>query len=145
MVNNMAEEQSTEDLYTSPEEMEQLKALMGATPSSEEKQNVHTFLHNVATADDTTKLGNLKEEELGMPKIPQRTYQELAVFCEDVANMKYFGEYFRKKAEIITSTSLSKEAKLISLAVLTRREHADVTKPRAINKGWFKKKEVPVE
>jgi len=122
---------------------ERLSSLVGTTPSAEERQNVHTFLHNVATAKDTTKTGFLNEEELGRPTLPSRTYKELELFCNDVANMSWYGEYFRKKGEILTATSLSKEAKLITLAIssLQKREMADVTKPKKQNKGWFKPKQ----
>ena len=61
--------------------------------------------------------------------------------------MDYYGEYFRRKGEILTSTSLSKNAKLITLAItsMQKREMADTTKPKKVNKGWFKKSGPPVE
>jgi len=118
---------------------ERLASLVGTTPTAEEKQNIHTFLHNVVVSRDTTKTGNLEIAELGMPILPVRTYKELALFCSDVANMNYFSDYFNKKAEICLSTSLSKDAKLLGLAIMQRREVADVTpQPRKENKGWFK-------
>ena len=120
---------------------ERLANLVGTTPTAEEKQNVHAFLHNVAIAEDTTKTGNLTIDELGMPILPVRTYKELALFCNEVANMEYFSDYFKKKAEIATSTSLSKDAKLLTLAVVNRTEVENLTKPeRKENKGWFKPK-----
>ena len=121
---------------------ERLASLVGTTPQPDEKQNVHTFLHNVATSDDTTKTGFLSTEELGVPHLPERTLKELALFCNEVANMDYYGDYLLKKAEILTSTSLSKDAKLISLAVLQKRQIEDVTKSqRKPSSSWFKKKE----
>ncbi len=129
------------EVEMSAEELEQqISELVGTAPTPDEKQNVHSFLFNVARADDTTKLGNLKEEEVGFPKLPVRTYKDLALFCKEVGNMPYFQDYFNKKAEIMTSTSLSKDAKLIDLAVMNRKEIADVTTPKAENTGWFKKK-----
>lgn len=113
---------------------------IGTTPTMEERQNVHTFLHNVAVAKDTTKLGFLNEEELGVPKLPLRTLKELELFCNDIMDQSQFGDYFRKKAEIMTATSLSKHAKLLTSAILQKKEVADVTKPQKINKSWFKKK-----
>lgn len=113
---------------------------MGVSPTGEDKFNVHRFLDNVAKASDTTKTGNLTEEELGMPKLPARTYKELALFCDDVANMDYFSDYFRKKAEILTSTSLSKDAKLITLAISQMRNITQRLKTKQQNKGWFSKK-----
>jgi len=136
------EEEETQNPQMSEDEMaERLASLVGTTPTAEEKQNIHTFLQNVVVSKDTTKTGNLEKEELGMPILPVRTYQELALFCSEVANMDYFSDYFKKKAEIALSTSLSKDAKLLDLAIMQRKEIADVTpKPMRENKGWFKKR-----
>lgn len=133
----MAEESMSEQ-----EIAERLASLVGTTPSAADQQNVHTFLHNVAIAKDTTKTGFLDAEELGKPTLPLRTYKELGLFCQEVADMKYFADYFKMKGEILTATSLSKEAKLLMSAISTlqRREMADVTKPRKVNRGWFKPK-----
>jgi len=134
--------EETEQTEMSEEQLaEQISKLVGTTPTAEEKQNVHTFLHNVAIAKDTTKLGYLKDEEIGMPLLPVRTLHELAVFCSNVADMDYFSDYLKAEAEITTSTSLSRNAKLVSLAVLQKKEVSDVTKPVKSNKGWFQKKE----
>ena len=139
----MTEETQPEEM--SVEEIEkQISQIVGTAPVADEKQNVHSFLFNVARASDTTKLGYLSIEEVGLPKLPIRTYKELALFCKDVGNMDYFNNYFLAKAEIMTSTSLSKDAKLISLAVMHRKEIADVTKPRVENKGWFRRKKKPM-
>ncbi len=123
------------------EQAEEYIKSLGIAPVPEEKHSVHSFLHKVATADDTTKLGNLKEEEVGLPKLPLRTYKELALFCEEIANMKYFSNYFNKKGEILTSTSLSKEALLLKLAVVIRKEQSQILKMPKQNKGWFRKKQ----
>ena len=88
---------------------------------SQGRHTVHTFLDNVAQADDTTKVGNITPEELGAPTLPVRTYKELAVFCKEVAGMEYFKEYFKKMSEVQTSTSLSKEGFLIKAAITTFR------------------------
>lgn len=141
MAEGINEEMSDEELS------QKLAQLVGTVPTQEEKQNAHTFLTKVATSEDTTKLGNLRDDdqmnELGVPVLPLRTYKELQLFCEDIADMKEYASYFQKKGEILTATSLSRNAKLINLAVVQRREIADVTKKRKINKGWFKKKESP--
>ena len=107
---------------------------------NEGKQNMHTFFSKVIASEDTTKTGNLDKDELGMSKLPLRTYKELELFCSDIANDNSFSEYFRKMGEVQTSTSLSKDAKLLELAVTMKKELADVTKkPQTKNKGWFKK------
>lgn len=121
---------------------EQIQILANAATVPQDKQNTHSFLHAVATEEDTTKVGYLKEEEVGIPKLSQRTLKELALYCSNIANEGEWASYLNARAEILTSTSLSKDAKLLELAVVQRREVADVTKskPKA-NKGWFKPKQ----
>ncbi len=120
---------------------EALKNLGGLAPLPEEKHNTHSFLYAVATADDTTKVANLTTEEVGLAKLPVRTYKELALFCKEVANMEYMADYFDKKAEIVNATSLAREGFLTRLAVMIRRESTDTLKaPTKQNSGWFKPK-----
>jgi len=121
------------------------EVMAGNAPTPEDKQSVHTFLHNVAIARDTTKLGYLRDDkeinELGTPRNPIRTYKGMALIASMIMGNDYFEDYFEKEAEILTATSLSRDAKLIELAILQRREIADVTKRKITpNKGWFKKK-----
>ena len=104
------------------------------------QQNLHSFLSKIITADSTTKTGNLDKEELGDPKLPVRTYEELALFSRDVAEQEDWADYFSKMSEIQTKTSLSKDAILLKLAVNMKKELADVSPKRKENKGWFKKK-----
>lgn len=131
----------SEDLSETDKE-ELAKYLGYGSGSPETKHSVHAFLHNVATAEDTTKLGYLKEEEIGIPKHPIRTYKLMGMFAEKVMGNDFLKDYFNAKSEIVTSTSLSRDAKLLTLAVIQKREIADVTKqPRKENKGWFKKKD----
>ena len=107
---------------------------------NEGKQNLHTFFSKIIASNETTKTGNLNKDELGMSKLPLRTYKELELFCKDIANDNSFAEYFKKMAEVQTSTSLSKDAKLLELSVTMKKELADVTKHKSSsNKGWFKK------
>lgn len=108
---------------------------------NEGKQNMHTFFSKVIASDDTIKTGNLDKDELGMSKLPVRTYKELQLFCEDIADDKVFGAYFKKMAEVQTSTSLSLDAILIKLAVTMKKELADMTpKKGKKNAGWFNSK-----
>jgi len=110
------------------------------------QHNMHSFLTNVVTSDDTTKTGNVSQEELGYSNLPVRTYKELALFCNDIADDDGWGDYFNKMSEIQTSTSLSKEGFLMKIANTIKKELADVTKKQTKNSGWFKKgREQPQE
>lgn len=135
------------DEITDADVMNQLAALAQTATVQEEKHNAHTFLNAVATAEDTTKVGFLKEEEVGIPKLSARTLKGLALYCKDIGGEDEWAEFFNKSAEILTSTSLSKDGFLDNLAIVQRREISNLTpKPRKINKGWFgRRKEVPAE
>ena len=122
-----------------------IEKVSGTTPMPEEKHNIYTFLTNIAVAEDTTKVGYLKEEELGMPILPIRTDKSLALWSGEVMENLFFEKFFSAESEITTSTSLSKDVFLAKLGVLQKREIADVTKPKKENKGWFKKKEKEVD
>ncbi len=127
--------------YTEEQVMQQLAQLANTTAVAEEKHSAHAFLHAVATSDDTIKVGNLKEEEVGIPKLSVRTLKELELYSREIADDDGWADFFKKKAEILTSTSLSKDAKLLDLSVVNRVETANVTKPpRKVNKKWFQKK-----
>lgn len=130
-----------EDL-TDSEKEELGRYLSGSgIPVPDEKHNTHSFLNKVATADDTTKVGNLKDEEIGNATYPARSFKNLALISEDILGNTYFSEYFKKGAEIITSTSLSRAGFLVRQANTTTRQIGDITKMRKTNKSWFKKKE----
>lgn len=133
----MAEETLTE------EEKEAVREAIGYSSNvADGKHNVHTFLHNVATAKDTTKLGNLSEAELGMMENPVRAYKFLALFSDKIMKKEGLKDFFNTRSEIGTATSLSKHGFLTKLAVVTRKELADVTpKERKENKSWFKSKD----
>lgn len=113
---------------------------------NEGKANMHSFFTNVVKTEDTLKTGNLDTDELGVSKLPVRTYQELALFSKEVANQDAWGEYFKKMSEIQSASSLSKDGFLLRLAVTQKKELADVTPtPRKENSGWFKRKEQPIQ
>lgn len=120
---------------------EEILAALGPTPKVDEKQNAHSFLREVVTTEDTTKVGFLTVEELGAMPQTVRSYKELALIGRKIILSNAIDEYFSSKAEVLLSTSLSREGKLVSMAVLTRREVGDVTKPRKQNRGWFGRKE----
>ena len=116
----MVEEQITDEQLA-----EALKSY--GAPQPEEKHNIHTFLNKITTSNDTTKTGYLSDVELGTTPYAERTYKNLSLMSNELCNDDIWAKYFASKAEILTATSLSRNAKLISLAVLQRRELADMT------------------
>lgn len=142
----MAEdEQLTEDEITE-EQMEEQRRIQEEYGSlanllSQTKYNVHTFLNEVLKTKDTTKVGFLSEAELGLPPHPVRAYKEMEIMAREIIGSEAIGNYFALEAEkIALAPSLSRNGKLIHLAVVTKRVVADETKIPKENKGWFKAK-----
>src|SRR3990167_7717141 len=136
-----------EDLNLTDAEKESMKEVLGYSPSGggDGKHSVHSFLHNVVLAEDTTKLGYLKESEIGEMNNPIRAYQFLASFSRQVMNNPQLEKFFLSQSEIGTATSLSRDALLLKLAVTQKRElsTSDVTKTeRKPSSSWFKPKKI---
>lgn len=137
----MTEEQKQE---LTEEEKQQLQDILGyGSNVNSANQSVHTFLFNVATAKDTTKLGNLKDEEIGKLDNPIRSYKFLSLFAEKIMNKDGLKEFFDQRSEIGTSTSLSRDGFLTKMAVVQRKELADLSpkEKKKENKSWFKSKD----
>ena len=142
------EEQIQYDETITPEEAARIEEALRSygSPIPDQKHNVHNFLTKIINSTDTTKTGYLTGEEVGLAKFPLRSYKEMEInslcLCEDIE----LEDYMKKQSEILTSTSLSKEAKLINLAVEQRKEWRDTSKRSVTkNKGWFGNKSVPVQ
>ena len=106
---------------------------------AEAKETAHSFFTKVVQQVDSTKIGNLTEDELGVSQLPARSYKELALFCRDICKDNSWGDYFEKMGEIQFASSLSKYGFLLKLVGTQRKEIADVTPKTKENKGWFKK------
>lgn len=128
---------SNEELYTKEEVEAYGQELI--RQHAQEKSNVHSFFTRVIQHEDTTRVGNVKEEELGEPQLTIRGLKELEIFSRDIEESNLWANYFKKMADITTATSLSKEGFLLRLSVTNKKEVADVTPTRKKNKGWFKK------
>lgn len=124
------------------------QAMKDNAPNQEEKQNVHTFLFNIATAKDTTKTAYLRDgsdkdiDELGTPEYNVRGGKELARIAGKIMNNKFFKDYFNAEIEDTLATSLSRKGFLVRQGTTQTKQVADITKRRKINKGWFGKAKV---
>lgn len=128
--------------YIMTEEMTEEQAQDMLRQMADNKQSMYgVFSKIINKAQSTTRVGNLTAEELGMSKLPFRTYSELSLFCKEIVEDNEFSDYFEKMGAIQTDSSLSKEGFFVKLLVTMKKELADVSPtPKAENKGWFKKK-----
>ena len=108
-------------------------------PQPEEKHNAWTFLKQVMIIPSTLRVGNLTQDEVGLPHFPLRALKNQEHIAGGMIGNDFSSKYIAVDAEDLTATSLSKDAKLIGLSISQQRILNDASKPRVINKSWFKK------
>lgn len=92
------------------------------SPEEVTPENVHTFLKRaIFDTPETFKVANLKQAELGQPQIPVRTWLNIALSFK-MRDSSPLEIYCRDKANIITNTSLSRDATSLKLAVTQKKE-----------------------
>jgi hypothetical protein len=132
------------DDITNEEQQMYEEAMYGGYPQAEEKHNIFTFFKKVILMDDTTRVANVNNEELGLVKIPVRTLLNLSLYCKEVG-LSGLGHYFLKESHILTDSSLGREGFVPRLAVTQKREMETRRKDfsEAQKKTWFKKNPKP--
>ena len=108
MSNQLEEQKELVDL--SEDELEELANAMfeddriasGSSPKLKEKQDIMNFFNNVLDRGDTTKVGNLNDQELAGVRLRQRA----ALYSLEVDYI-LVARYIKKRAEIILASSLS--------------------------------------
>ena len=106
-----------------------------------EERGIDNFFLEIIRNDDSLKLGNLTQDEIGLSQLPIRTLIELANDCEDIPSMSAFVKDFRKQAQIMIESSLSKEGFLIKARITQKKELLDTDKRKRKRKGLFGKVE----
>lgn len=101
-----------------------------------DEKGIDNFFLEIVRTDDTRKVANLKEEELGLPHLPVRTLLELSRDCESIPSLSSLKEDFAKKSEEILGTSLSREGFLIKARITQKKELLDKNK-RKMRRGLF--------
>ena len=99
------------------DEMEALEEYGLGYPKTKEKEGIYTFLNKVLKTKDTTKVGNIDEEELRVVRLLQSTGAYANVWDLDVVN-----EFLRNEAEILLASSDSKNGFLVGMAVTSRKQ-----------------------
>ena len=89
-------------------------------PYQKKKDDLFSLFTKVWKAPDSSKVGNLNNQELGVLNISVRDAQRIALLAE-VCHHKKFGEFFNKQAEIILKTSASKKGWFVELFVSQKK------------------------
>lgn len=113
-------EDEVEDQYEDSAEMQQ-DIMEDLSPTPRNKDDLYTLFWKVINIPDSSKVGNLNKDELGMLQISVRDLQRIRLLAYSLGH-KYFGDFFGAQAEIILSTSSSKEGWLPELFVSSKSE-----------------------
>jgi len=107
-----------------------------SSPTPEKKDSTLVLFRELIKSSDSSKFGNLDNTELGKPSVNVRGNQDIALYL-DAEGLNKLGDYFRAKAEVILSTSLSKKAKLIDNIVTQIKKEQKTSATPEIKKGLF--------
>ncbi len=108
---------------------------------NDEGRGIDNFFLEIIRTDNSKKVGNLTEDELGLPKLPIRTLSELENDCNLIPSMSSFAKHFKKHSEDILATSLSKDGFLIKARITQKKELLGNDKQKQKRRGLFGKKE----
>ena len=89
-------------------------------PDLKTKDDLFTLFKRVWKAPDSSKVGNLSNQELGMLPMSVRDNQNMALLGETL-NLKGFAKFFNKRAEITLKTSASKKGWFTELFVSQKK------------------------
>jgi hypothetical protein len=107
-------------------------------PEPQVKDNFFKLFRDIIKTNDTRKLGNLHNTEIGTLKLATRHYLDVANY-NYAENCKIVGDYLSGKAEVIASTSLSRDATLLK-TIVTQIKKTTTTRSGASSfekKGWL--------
>ena len=105
-------------------------------PMPEVKDNVFKFFRELLRMKDSSKVGNLKKDELGSLLLPVRNYRDIGNYNES-EGQEIVAAYLNLKAETILATSLSRDGFLPQLFVTQIKKEQKVRKHDVESKGWF--------
>ena len=116
------------------EELEKYSELLGkGQPLSPEQINRYTLLKNIIERDDTSKVGNIDDDET----FAVRSLQNVSILV-GILDYPVVSDYWKRKSEIILATSLSKKMALINAAITEKKSYStSERKEERRRKGWI--------
>jgi len=142
MVEGYVEEDLEEEKLEEQAEQEQ-EAYSYPDPPRQ-KDDLYSLFKWIIKKIDSSKIGNLNKEELGMLNISVRDCQKIALLADSLGHPA-FGKFFKAQGEITLATSLSKKGHLVELFVTSQkktfksREFNLPPQPQEKKKGIFRR------
>ena len=119
LVEDLEDEQMEEQAEKEADAAEEAQTY-DTTPTYVAKDDLYTLLKWVIARDDSSKVGNLLKEELGMLDISVRDCQRIALLANTLRHPG-FAKFFKLQGEIVLATSLSRKGELLNLFVTQRK------------------------
>lgn len=101
---------------------------LGNFPEPPNKETMIKFIREILNEKDPVKLtkaSNLREEEVGKPRVPSLTYFNLSHYA-NAENYPDVAEYLAGKGGITAFVSLGRKAKLLDTMFTVRRETRNI-------------------
>lgn len=125
-----------EELKRLENEIKKLDNMDYGSPEPERKDNLFKFFREILFLKNTTRVGNIDATELGSTKLGVRPLLEVSRYA-DAEGLDKVAEYLVNKAEIITSTSMSKKGFWAKLFVTQIKSEQKTTPKEPTKKKWF--------
>lgn len=132
-----------EDIKKLEDDIKKLESLDYGSPEPQKKEGLFKFFREILSQKDTTRIGNLSTTELGVTRLGVRSLQELSLYA-DAEGLDLVADYLSDKADVLTSTSMSKKGFWSKLFV-TQIKHEKKETPKEAKKSWLGKKEEGAE
>jgi len=134
----MAEEVTDEEIEKLEEELKKLesKDTSYGSPSASQKDNLFKFFRYILTTKDTTRVGNISAQELGISDLSVRGWKRIAHYAR-AEGLDIVANYLDGQSEIMTSSSMSKKGFWAQLTVTQIKKEQKLKEPTKEKKKWF--------
>lgn len=137
----MPEEVTDDEIKQLEDELKKLedKDTSYGSPSAAQKDSLYKFCRDILKIKDTTRIGNLTAQELGLSKLGVRHYQEIAAYA-GAEGLDIVEKYLMNKSQIITATSMSRKGFWAQLFFTNIKAEKKLKEPTKEKKKWFSRK-----
>jgi len=118
-----------------PQEKKDLKEMFGANLKPDSKESIVNFFNKILVQEDSIKVSNLDQDELASI----RGLRDIANFA-GFEGLDVINKFYKKEAEVILGSSVSKEGFLIKQLITQKKEIKSRITAGTAKKGWFTKK-----
>ena len=122
---------------------QEFKQLVSGTDSSQygvdqpiDKENVYKFFKHILGLEDSWKVSNLKDMEIGHAPLGVRDYLDIAVYS-DAEELSVVSQYLRNKAMIVSEPTMGRKGFLAQLFVTQIKKEQKMKEPTPERKKWF--------